>query len=171
MSDSPDSTTSDAAALQQQLDATRAELAEVKDKYLRLAADNDNFRKMQGRRAEERVKQEKKNLLVRVIEVIDDLERAMIYQETATRETLLTALKHTYTQLNAVLAREGVVSLQVTGEAFDPHVHEAVDHVSDSGKPEGEVVLEVQKGYLYGDELLRPARVNVSAGEGTPSQE
>ncbi len=156
--------------LQQQLEAAQAEAAAMKDKYLRAIADMDNFRKMQEKRAQDRVKQEKKNLLLRVIEVIDDLERALAYQETADRDTLLSALKHLHGQLNSMLQREGVVSLSTQGETFDPRVHEAIERVDASGQPEGAIVSETQKGYLYGDELLRPARVNVSSGEDAPQQ-
>jgi molecular chaperone GrpE len=148
------------------LEAARAEVADLKDKYLRLRADMDNFRKLQEKRAQDRIKQEKKNMLLRVIETIDDLERALAYQEVADRDALLGALKHVHGQLMAMLQREGVISFTTQGEAFDPHVHEAVERVDDSGKPEGEIVQEMQKGYLYGDELLRPARVHVSSGEG-----
>jgi molecular chaperone GrpE len=142
----------------------------MKDKYLRSVADMDNFRKLQEKRSQDRVKQEKKNLLLRVIETIDDLERALAYQETADRATLLGSLKHLHGQLNAMLQREGVVGMETQGETFDPHVHEAIERVDDSGKPEGAIVSQTQKGYLYGDELLRPARVNVSSGEDASQQ-
>jgi molecular chaperone GrpE len=151
--------------MNKELEAARAEVADLKDKYLRLRAEMDNFRKMQEKRAQDRIKQEKKNMLMRVIESIDDVERALAYQEVADRDALLGALKHVHGQLSAMLQREGVVSFTTQGEAFDPHVHEAVERVDDSGKPEGEIVQEMQKGYLYGDELLRPARVHVSSGE------
>jgi molecular chaperone GrpE len=166
MSDQPNTqTTTDPAELQKQLEAARAELAEATDKYVRLRADMENFRKLQERRAQDRVKQEKKALLLRVIETIDDLERALAFQEVADRDSLLQALKHLNAQLNTMLQREGVVSLVTAGETFDPHVHEAIERVDSSGKPEGEIVQEMQKGYLYGDELLRPAKVHVSSGE------
>lgn len=156
--------------MNKELEAARAEVADLKDKYLRLRSEMDNFRKMQEKRAQDRIKQEKKNLLLRVIESIDDLERALSYQDVADRDAMLGALKHLHGQLTGMLQREGVVSFTTQGEAFDPHVHEAVERVDDSGKPEGEIVQEMQKGYLYGDELLRPARVHVSSGEGAGQQ-
>ena len=166
MSDQKDArATTEASELQKQLEATQAELAEANDKYLRLRAEMENFRKLQERRAQDRVKQEKKAVLLRVIEAIDDLDRALIYQEVADRDSLLGALKHLHGQLSVLLQREGVVSFSTPGEAFDPHMHEAIERVDDSGKPEGEIVQEMQRGYLYGDELLRPAKVHVSSGE------
>jgi molecular chaperone GrpE len=151
--------------LHAQLETARAEIAELKDRYLRVLADMDNFRKQQERRASDRVHQEKKTLLLRIVEVMDDLDRALSYQEVADRDSLLGALRHTQAQLTAALQQEGVTSFPATGEAFDPHVHEAVERVDNSGKPEGEVVHEMQKGYRFGDELLRPARVHVSSGQ------
>lgn len=147
------------------LETTRAELAETKDKYLRLVAEMDNFRKQQERRANERVRHEKKKLLLRVVEVVDDLNRALQYQEVADRDTLLGALRLTFTQLNAALTQEGVTILDVEGEVFDPRLHDAVDSVRGTGLPEGHVVAEIQRGYRYGDDLLRPARVHVSTDE------
>ncbi len=158
------------AELAAQLEAARAEAAENKEKYLRAIADMDNFRKLQERRANDRVRQEKKTLLLRIVEVIDDLERALSYQDSADRATLLGALKHTQSQLLSALKVEGVTSIEAEGEAFDPHVHEAVESVDQSGQPEGQVVQELRKGYRLGDDLLRPARVHVSSGQNTPPQ-
>ena len=147
------------------LEAARVEVADWKDKYLRLRAEMDNFRKMQEKRAQDRVKQEKKNLLLRVLEAIDDIERALAYQDVADRDALLGSLKHLHSQLNTMVQREGVVSMSTEGESFNPHLHEAVERVDSSGQPEGAIVQEMQKGYLYGDELLRAAKVHVSSGE------
>ena len=152
-------------APESQVEALQAELAETKDKYLRALADLDNFRKQTERRTVDRVRHEKKTLLMRVIEVVDDLERALGFQDVADRDSLLGSLKLTYNQLTSLLQREGVTSFTSQGESFNPHVHEAVESVDNSGRPEGQVVQEMQKGYRYGDELLRPARVHVSSGQ------
>ena len=147
-----------------QLAALRAENAEMKDKYLRAIAEMDNIRKQAERRSLDRTRQEKKALLLRVIEVVDDLGRALSYQDVSDRDSLLNALRLTYNQLGAVLQREGVTTFVAEGEAFDPHVHEAIEAIESHEVPEGHVAQEVQRGYRYGDELLRPARVHVSAG-------
>ncbi len=161
----PDNGTQEESTMPKDLDTARAEAADWKDKFVRLRADMDNFRKMQEKRAQDRVKQEKKNLLLRVLEAIDDIERALVYQDVADRDTLLGSLKHLHGQLNAMLQREGVVGMSTEGESFNPHLHEAVERVDSSGQPEGAIVQEMQRGYLYGDELLRAAKVHVSSGE------
>ncbi len=168
MTDTPDQNAqqpvTDPRSVAAQLEAARSELAEMTDKYKRSVADMDNFRKLQERRSLDRTRQEKKSLLLRIIEVVDDLDRALSFQEVADRETLLQSLKHTYAQLGAMLQREGVTTFTTEGESFDPRLHEAVESVDNSGLPEGHVAQEVQRGYRFGDDLLRPARVHVSSG-------
>ena len=100
-----------------------------------------------------------------MIEIVDDLERALTYQDVADRDTLLNSLRLMHNQINTLLQREGVTSFASQGEAFDPHLHDAVESVDNSGKPEGHIVQEMQKGYRFGDDLLRPARVHVSSGQ------
>jgi molecular chaperone GrpE len=158
------SETTNESDLQSQLEAARAEASEYKDKYLRLAADIENTRKLLDRRATDRVKNEKKAIFVRLIEVVDDLERALSYQDVANRETLLDTVRMMHTQLTNLLEREGVTSFASAGSTFDPRIHDAVESVDNSGHPEGHVVQETQRGYRLGDELLRPARVHVSSG-------
>ena len=148
-----------------QLAAAQTEISELNAKYLLAVADLDNYRKVQDRRIADRIKQEKKTVFLRLIEVIDNLDRALAHQDIADRETLLSSLRLMYQQLNAVLQREGITSFTSQGESFSPHLHEAVESVDNSGQPEGHVVQEMQKGYRYGDELLRPARVHVSSGK------
>src|SRR5215469_5290843 len=102
--------------LQAELEATRAQFEEMKDKYLRALAEMDNVRKQQERRSADRIKQEKKTLFLRLIEVVDDLERALSYQDVADRETLLNSLRLTYNQISTLLQREGVVSFVSQGD-------------------------------------------------------
>nr|MBF6592446.1 nucleotide exchange factor GrpE [Ktedonobacterales bacterium] len=143
------------ADLQAQLEQTRAELAEAKDKYLRTVAEMDNFRKQMEKRMADRVRLDKRNVMLRVIEVVDDLERALAYVDVADKDTLAGALRHMHNQINTMLQREGVTSFTSSGESFDPRVHEAVESVDNSGQPEGQIVQEMQKGYKFNDELLR----------------
>ncbi len=77
----------------------------------------------------------------------------------------MTGLRLTLSQFQDVLAGEGVTSVPAAGQPFDPSLHEAVTTVPAGDRPEGEVVTELQKGYRYGEELLRPARVAVTARE------
>lgn len=153
------------AELEAQLAQAKQEAAENWNKYLRERADMDNFRKRQERLANERLQREKKELYHKVLAVLDNVERALVYQETMDLKGLQQALRMLSWQLSEVLRGEGLTPITSVGEVFNPYVHEAVESVENSDQPEGTVVEEVQKGYKYGEETLRPARVKVSAGK------
>ena len=152
------------AELESQLEQARQEAAENWNKYLRERAEMENFRKRQERIAADRLQREKKALFHKILGVMDNLERAIAYQDTLDRQGLQQALRMVLWQMNEVMQAEGLTPVPTVGEAFNPYIHEAVEAVEDSDKPEGTILEEVLKGYKLGDETLRPARVNVSAG-------
>jgi len=155
----------DGTGSEEQLQVARAEAAEYKDKYLRELADKDNFRKRQERITVDRVQRARRDLLEKVLEVTDNLDRAMRFASTMDVTALQETLRLLQSQLNALLTYEGVTPLPAAaGERFDPHMHEAVESVASEEHPEGAVVEEVRRGYRLGDDLLRPTRVTVSAG-------
>jgi len=98
--------------------------------------------------------------------VMDNVERALIFQDTLDRQGLQQALRMVQWQMNEVMRSEGLSPVPTVGEPFNPYVHEAIEAVEDSDKPEGTIVEEVLKGYTLGEETLRPARVKVSMGNG-----
>lgn len=152
------------AALEAQLAAAKAEAAQNWDKYLRERAEMENFRKRQERMAGDRVRREKRELLGKVLDVVDNLERALAYQDTMDRDGLQQGMRMLQWQLNELLKAEGLTAVPSVGEQFDPYVHEAIESVASEQHPEGVVIEEVRKGYRLGDETLRPARVKVSSG-------
>lgn len=147
-----------------QLAAARAEAEQYKDKYLREYADKDNFRKRQERMMTDRIRREKLDILERVLEVVDNLDRALRFEETMDRDSLQQSLRMLQWQLNEMLTQQGLTPIATVGEPFNPYVHEAVEQVSSDEYSEGTVAEEVRKGYKLGDETIRPARVKVSAG-------
>lgn len=154
---------SQVAEMDTALHTSRQEAANNWDKYIRQVAEMDNFRKRQERLREDRVKQYKKDLLEKVVSVMDNLERAINYQDSMNREGLQQGLRMVQWQLNEILRTEGLTPVPTVGQPFDPHIHEAVETVEDTDQPEGMVVEEIQKGYMMGEDMLRPARVKVSA--------
>jgi molecular chaperone GrpE len=152
------------AELEAQLAQARQEASEHWNKYVRERADLDNFRKRQERVLADRVQNQKKALLQKLLGVMDNVERALIFQDTLDRQGLQQALRMVQWQMNEVLRSEGLAPVPTVGEPFNPYVHEAIEAVEDSDKPEGTIVEEVLKGYTLGDETLRPARVKVSMG-------
>ena len=152
------------AELETQLAQARQEASENWNKFLRERADMENFRKRQERVLADRVQHQKKALLQKLLGVMDNVERALVYQDSLDRQGLQQALRMVQWQMNEVMRGEGLTPIPTVGEAFNPYVHEAIEKVEDSDQPEDTVVEEVLKGYKLGDETLRPARVKVSAG-------
>jgi molecular chaperone GrpE len=152
------------AELEAQLAQARQEAAENWNKYVRERAEMENFRKRQERLVVERVHQQKKALFQKVLGVIDNVERALVYQDILSQQDLQQTLRMVLWQMNEVMRGEGLTPVPTVGEAFNPYVHEAIEAVEGSDKPEGTIVEEVLKGYRLGDETLRAARVKVSAG-------
>jgi len=152
------------ADLEAQLAKARQEASDNWSKYVRERADMDNFRKRQERVLTDRVQNQKKALIHKLLGVLDNVERALVYQDTLDKQGLQQALRMVQWQMNEVMRSEGINPVATVGEAFNPYVHEAIEAVASSDQPEGTVVEEVLKGYTLGDETLRPAHVKVSTG-------
>ncbi len=153
------------AELEAQLAQARKEASENWNKYLRERADWDNFRKRQERVVADRVLYQKKALFNKLLDVLDNVERALIYEDSMDRQQLQHTLRMLQWQMNEVLRGEGLNTVPTVGEAFNPYMHEAVEAVEGSDKPEGTILEELRKGYTIGEETLRPARVKVSVGK------
>lgn len=156
----------DASDLQRRLDQVTAELGQQRDLYLRALADFDNFKRRTERESAARADAGRRKLLLRVLDVLDNFERAAAYRTSGTPpEQLVDGLLATVKQINALLEAEGVKPFEVSGKPFDPKVAEAVGTRAQAGKPPNMVLDEARKGYLVGDELLRPAQVIVSSSD------
>lgn len=152
------------AELEAQLAQARAEANDNWNRFLRERADMENFRKRQERVLTDRVQQQKKAMLHKILGVLDNVERALVYQDLLNWQDLQQALRMVQWQMNEVMRGEGLNPVPTVGEPFNPYLHEAIEAVESSDKPEGTIVEEVLKGYTLGDETLRPARVKVSMG-------
>src|SRR5690349_19156199 len=152
------------AELERQLEQAKKEAAENWNKYVRERADWDNFRKRQEKLVTDRVLYQKKALFNKLLEVMDNVERALVYEDTMDKQQLQHTLRMLQWQMNEVLRGEGLNSVPTVGETFNPYMHEAVEAVEDSDQPDGTILEEMRKGYTLGDETLRPARVKVSVG-------
>lgn len=150
--------------LEAQLEQARREAADNWTKYLRERAEMENYRKRQERVITDRVQHQKKALLHKLLGVIDDVERGLVYLDTLDRQGLQQALRMVHWRMNEVMRSEGLNPVPTVGETFNPYVHEAIEAIENSDKPEGTIVEEVRKGYTLGEETLRPAQVKVSMG-------
>ena len=146
--------------------AVQAEAAANEEKSLRARADLENYRRRVGRERRQIAQEAKKVVLLQVLDVMDNLVRALSYEQSGSRldaKALLTGLRMTMTQFQDVLSSVGVQEVATLGEQFDPRCHEAVGTVVDPGRTEGIIVEEVRAGYRLADALLRPAQVKVVA--------
>jgi molecular chaperone GrpE len=142
----------------------QAETSAYKDKFLRLQAEWENFRKRTAsERAEER-ERATEHVLSDLLPIIDDLERALAHAEgeSADGQSLREGLSAIDTKLNQVLSKHGLEEIDPKGQPFDANLHNAVSKVEDSGQAEDTVVEVYQKGYRIGAKVLRPAMVTVA---------
>jgi molecular chaperone GrpE len=153
--------------LEGELEAAQQEANDYKDRYLRAQAEMVNFKRRLERRYEEQIEGEKKRLLLKFLSVADDLERALNHAGL-NDDGLRDGIQLTYQELQYLLAQEGVEQIASKGQPFDPSYHEAVAIIPTLEAEVDTVVAQLQKGYLYRDQLLRPARVHVA---GTPNNE
>jgi molecular chaperone GrpE len=138
----------------------KGELAAEKDRYLRLAADFDNFRRRTAQEMERRAAAQKDAFIRELLSVIDNLERALSAE--ATVEQLRHGVKITLHQLYQLLHRHGIEPVESLDRPFDPQLHEAVMTRHDPSRSD-QIVLEViERGYNRANELFRPAKVVVN---------
>lgn len=138
-----------------------------KDKYLRLAAENENSRKRLERSYAQRVQQAQEALLRDILPLADNLEHALAHkhnEETADIAALRAGIAATLRQLQQTLARYGVQPIPAEGRPFDPEQHEAIAVAPYPALPVHTVMRVEQTGYTIQDKLLRPARVVVTGG-------
>jgi molecular chaperone GrpE len=131
------------------------------DRYLRLAADFDNFRKRAARERSEMAVYANERLVKDLLPILDDLERALEAAAAHEEAKLEEGVRLVHRSLADLLAKEGLARIDVTGK-FDPHVHEAL-LAQPSDEEEGTVIQVLQNGYRLGDRVVRPARVVVAA--------
>jgi len=147
----------EAQALEERLKAAEEELKGLKDKYLRLLADFDNYRKRMEEELKAREREGVLKALRALLPVLDDLDRALEFAE-ASPESIRQGVRAIRDGFFRILAGLGVEEMPGEGEAFDPRYHEAVGLLP--GEP-GKVAKVFQRGFRMGEALVRPARVAV----------
>lgn len=154
------------------IDALNAELSQLKDQQLRLAADYDNFRKRTSREWGEVRARAQADLAAQLLEALDNLARvAHLDPEKTKSEDVIAGVELVERDLLKRLEAAGLEKLGSVGEAFDPNIHEAVGGVPAASPALDHTVAAVfQIGYRFGGQLLRPARVQVAMWDGDADQ-
>lgn len=146
-----------------ELEKARAEAHEANDKYLRLYAETENYKKRMAREWVDRERFCNEGLIRELLPVTDNLERALAHaDETGGTEGLVEGVKMVHKQLSDALGKFGVKPVECVGLPFDPASQQAMTQVETDEHDEGTVVQEFQKGYFLHERILRPAMVVVA---------
>ena len=149
------------SAAQAEIERLQHALSREHALHLRALADFDNYRKRVQRERDSAAQAGKRQLVLALLDMMDDFERALAYADTAPA-SILTGARVIYQRLTDLLQAQGVVPYTSTGQPFDPALHEAVDVINTGRATPGVVLNELSHGYRWGDEVLRPARVRVA---------
>jgi molecular chaperone GrpE len=152
-------TTADAPAETERL---KEELTREHDMYLRALADFENYRRRVERDRSTVTRAGKREIILSLLDVMDGFERALTHMNDAPR-SVAQGLQALHRQLLGVLETQGVTPLKSLGETFNPEVHDAIGSVESEEVESGAVAEELQRGYRWGDDVLRPARVRVAS--------
>ena len=147
------------AALREKVSEIEKTLSEEKEKYLRMLAEYDNFRKRSQKEREGIYTDAVSDVVGQILPIADNLERAGMYSEG---EKVAEGLRLTMNALNECLSKLGVTAFGVPGDKFDPNLHNAIMHEEDESKGDGEIVEVFQPGYKRGDKIIRYAMVKVA---------
>ena len=154
----------DGSDLELALAAKSDEIKNLNDKYLRQAAEFENYKRLAQRDQREQVKFANENVLRELLPVVDNLHRAVTFSKSSGGSNkLVEGVELTLKQFIESLSKFGVKQITSVGEIFDPARHQAVASVEAKDKPEHTVIEEHQPGYLLHDRILRPAMVTVAA--------
>ena len=147
------------AQLREKVSEFEKTLSEEKEKYLRMLAEYDNFRKRSQKEREGIYTDAVSDVVGQILPIADNLERAGKYTDG---EKVAEGLRLTMNALNECLSKLGVTAFGAPGDKFDPNLHNAIMHEEDESRGEGEIVEVFQPGYKRGDKIIRYAMVKVA---------
>lgn len=131
------------------------------DRFKRLQADFENFKRRTRQEKEELSNIVAQNILVEILPVIDNFERALQSAAAQDAASVLAGVQMIYRQFAGVMDKVGLTAIEAVGKPFDPQQHEAVMRVEDPEQPDGTIAEELQKGYSVRGKVIRPSMVKV----------
>lgn len=141
----------------------KAKAEEAENKYLRLRADFDNYRRRIQKEGEAKEKYRAQSLITNILPALDNFERALNIEASDDQTgSLLKGMQMVHSSLLDALKGEGLEVIEAVGQSFDPHLHQAVMQVSEEDVESNTVVEEFQKGYRLKDRVIRPSMVKVN---------
>lgn len=153
-------------ALEKELKTAKEEATQSYDRFLRISAEFDNYKKRNSRETADFKKYANETLLKNLLTVVDNLERALdVSVKNTDSKGLIDGVELTVAEILKIFANFGVTPIEAVGEPFDPALHQAVQQEESTDFPDNTVSQEFQKGYRLHDRLLRPAMVVVAKNE------
>ena len=153
----------DLAEATKELEKAKAVIAEANDKYTRLFAEFDNYRKRTAKEREGIYSDAYADAIGEILPILDNFERALQYKDSqAENENMAKGLEMIQKSFEEALAKMGVSEIEAQGKPFDPELHNAVMHIDDDSYGENEVVEVFMKGYIKGDRVIRHSMVKVA---------
>lgn len=163
VTDTPETETSPAEetapAEKTEAELLQDQLKESNDKYLRMLAEYDNYRRRNQKERENIYADVRADTVKKFLPVYDNLLRAATYEQDAEAKQGAEAI---LTQFKTVLSGLGITEIDALGKKFDPTLHEALLHIDDEKYGEGEIVLELEKGFKMGEKVIRFSKVQVA---------
>ncbi|MBN1956165.1 MAG: nucleotide exchange factor GrpE [Anaerolineae bacterium] len=157
--------------LQQELEQAQIQASEYLEGWQRAKAEFANYRRRQDIEWEQRAQMSSASLIVKILPVLDDLERALqTIPEAIQHLTWIEGIFLVKHKLETVLESEGVKAIETEGQSFDPLYHEAVTYEQAEGYEEDQIIGELQRGYMIAQRVLRPALVRVAQAP-SPAEE
>ena len=144
-----------------EIERLKEEVRREHDMYLRALADYDNYRRRIERERATAARSGKRDIILQLLEVLDGFDRALQHVDDAP-SSVSEGLQLLHRKLLGMLEAQGITPLQSLGETFNPELHDAIGTVKREDVEPGTVAEEMQRGYRWGDDVLRPARVRVA---------
>ena len=153
---------SEAKKLKDENEALKIANDELKDSYMRMAAEYENYKRRTAKEMESRYSDAKADTVKKLLPVVDSYERALLIEIPLECEAYSQGIKMIYDMLMETLSSMGVEEIKAKGEVFDPNYHYAVMHADDDSVGENIIIEVFEKGYKIGDKVLRYSMVKVA---------
>ena len=157
------------SALEGKIAELESAAAEAKDRYLRMAADFENFKKRARQDQVETIQHASAELISRLLPGLDDLHKALEHRPKGIDPSWLKGVELSVRKLEDAFGAHGLEQIKAVGSRFDPKLHEAVGHEESSEHPEDTVVAELRRGYRIRDRVVRPALVKLARPPALPT--
>jgi molecular chaperone GrpE len=158
--DAPDS--HGTSSMEAKIAELESALAETKDRYLRSAADFENFKKRARQQQLDTIQHASADLIARLLPALDDLHKALDHKPAGVDESWVKGLELSVRKLEEALGAHGLEPIQAVGVPFDPKLHEAIGYEESAEHPEDTVTSELRRGYRIRDRVVRPALVKLA---------